>query len=87
METSLIKLVNDILWAVERQEVTALTALDLSASFYTVDHEILIKVLDHQFVITDTALSWFQTYLYPRKFIVDIDNHHSREINLKFSLP
>ena len=26
-------------------------------------------------------------YLYPRKFIVDVDGHHSREINLKFSVP
>ena len=43
METSLIKLVNDILWAMERQEVTDLTALDLSAAFDTVDHEIPIR--------------------------------------------
>ena len=33
------------------------------------------------------ALIWFKTYLYPRKFIVDIDGHHSREIDLKFSVP
>ena len=33
------------------------------------------------------ALSWFKTYLYPRKFIVDIDGLHSREIDLKFSVP
>ena len=87
METSLIKLVNDILWTMERKEVTALTALDLSAAFDTVDHEILIEVLEHQFGITNTALSWFKTYLYPRKFIVDIDSYHSREIDLKFSVP
>ena len=45
METSLIKLIDDILWAMERQEVTALTTLDLSLAFDTVDHEILIEVL------------------------------------------
>ena len=87
METSLIKLINDILWAMERQEVTALTALDLSVAFDTVDHEILIEVLEHQFGITNSALNWFKTYLYPRKFIVDVDGHHSREIDLKFSVP
>ena len=65
-ETSLIKLVSDILWAMERQEVTALTTLDLSAAFDTVNHEILIEVLEHQFGITNSALSWFKTYLYPR---------------------
>ena len=87
METSLIKLINDILGAMERQEVTALTALDLSATFDTVDHEILIEVLEHQFGITNSALSWFKTYLYPRKFIVDISGHRLREIDLKFSVP
>ena len=86
-EMSLIKLINDILWAMERQEVTALTVLDLSTAFDTVDHEILIEVIEHQFGITDSALSWFKTYLYPRKFIVDIDGHHSREIDRKFSVP
>ena len=87
METSLIKLVNDILWAMERQEVTALTVLDLSAVFDTVDHEILIEVLEHQFRTTNFALNWFKTYLYARKFIVYIDDHYSKEIDLKFSVP
>ena len=45
----------------ERQEVTALTALDLSAAFDTVNHEILIGVLEHQFGITNSALSRFKT--------------------------
>ena len=41
-ETSLIKLVNDLLWAMEKQEVTAMTVLDLSAAFDTVDHDLLL---------------------------------------------
>ena len=86
-ETSLIKLINDILKAMEKQEVTALTALDLSAAFDTVIHEILIGVLEHQFGITNSALSWIKAYLYPRKFIVDINGHSSREIDLKYSVP
>ena len=76
MGTSLIKLISDILWAMERQEVTTLTALDLSVAFDTVDHGILVEVLEHHFGITNSVLSWFKTYLYPRKFIVDIDGHH-----------
>ena len=86
-ETSLIKLVNDILWAMERQEVRALTTLDLSVAFDTVYHEIIIEMLEHQFGITNTVLSLFKTYHYPRRFIVDINGHHSREIDLKFSVP
>ena len=44
-------------------------------------------MLEHQFGITNSALKLFKTYLYPRKFKVDIDGHHAREIDLKFSVP
>ena len=71
----------------ERQEVTALTVLDLSAAFNSINHEILIDVLEHQFGITNSGLNWFKTYLYPRRFIVDADGHHSREIDVQFSVP
>ena len=40
---------NDILWAMERQDITALIAIDLSAAFDTVDHNILIEVLHRRF--------------------------------------
>ena len=36
-ETSLVKLINDILWAMEKQLVTVVVILDLSAAFDTVD--------------------------------------------------
>ena len=40
IETLLVKLVDDILNGMEAQEVTALVALDLSAAFDTVDHDL-----------------------------------------------
>ena len=45
-ETSLVKLVNDILWGMENQPVTAVVILDLSAAFNTVDHDLLLEVLE-----------------------------------------
>ena len=45
--------------------MTALTALELSAAFDTVDHEILIEVLVHQSGITNSALSWFKNIPVP----------------------
>ena len=50
-ETALVKICNDILWSMESQRISALVALDLSAAFNMVDHDILLKVLDKQFGI------------------------------------
>ena len=40
---AIIKLCNDILWVMENQQLTAFIAIDLSAAFDTVDHDILLK--------------------------------------------
>ena len=40
-DASLVKLVNDVLWGMENQSVTAVVILDLSAAFDTVDHDLL----------------------------------------------
>ena len=44
-ETALLKLTDDLLWAMEHQEVTPLVAIDFSAAFNTVDHDLLLSVL------------------------------------------
>ena len=36
---------NDILWNMENKLVPAVTLLDLLATFHTVDHDILLEVL------------------------------------------
>ena len=44
-ETSLLKLVNDALWAMENKLITAVTVMNLSVAFDTVSHEPLLTVL------------------------------------------
>ena len=76
-ETTIIRLVNDILWAMESQNVTAVMALDLSAAFNTVNHKILSSVLEHNFELEATVLNWFNSYLNHRSCKVNIGKEYS----------
>ena len=62
-ETALVKLQNDILRSIEKQRTTSIIAIDLSAAFDTVDHNILLDVLNNKFGISHTALKWCQEAL------------------------
>ena len=86
-ETSLVKLVNDILWAMEKQLVTVVVILDLSAAFDTVDHDLPLEVLESRFGIVGTARKWYTSYLKPRSFKVSIRSSTSRPRQLDYSVP
>ena len=86
-ETSLVKLVNDILWAMEKQLVTVVGILDLSAAFDTVDHDLLLEVLENRFGIAGTARKWYTSYLKPRSFKVSIRGSTSQPRQLDYSVP
>ena len=45
--------------------------------FDTIDHQILIKKLQDQFAIKETALEWFKSFLQNRYFYVKIDEYLS----------
>ena len=56
-ETALIKILNDLLWAMQNQKLSALVLLDLSSAFDTeYHHDILLQVLDKKFGVKDNAL-------------------------------
>ena len=86
-ETSLIRLTNDILWSMEKQHITSLAILDLLAAFDTVDHDILLHILQQKFGFCGKALKWFQDYLRPWSFRVSINGKYSTSKNLEFSVP
>ena len=64
--------------------VTALTLLDLSAAFDTIDHTILLSRFDDWFRVTGKALNWFKSYLTGRTKIGDC---LSSKAYLKFGVP
>ena len=54
---------DDIFWSKENQEVVPLIAIDLSAAFDTVDHDLLLAVLRKKFGMDQVTLTWFRSYL------------------------
>ena len=78
---------NDLLWAIENKNCTALVGIDLSAAFDTVDHSILIEVMNINFAVQGTALKWLKSYLRPRWFKVNVGKEYSNPINLEVLVP
>ena len=78
---------NDILWNMERKEVTAVIVLDMSAAFDTEDHDLLLDILHNKYSITDTALQWYESYLRPQGMKVHINDAYSSIMTLNYSVP
>jgi len=56
VENAVLRVLSDILLAVDRAVLAALILLDLMAAFDTVDHDILLQRLKVSFGFTDVAL-------------------------------
>ena len=87
METSLLKMVNDILLGMENQKITTVVILDLSAVFDTFNHDYPPHCTQESLWHRWDEIKWFENYLKPRYFIVCIDGHYSSLNELKFSIP
>jgi len=67
--------------------VTLCILLDLSAAFDTIEHSILLDILQTRFGITDAVLNWHKAYLSERSYRVVIGGAESDVINLDCELP
>ena len=81
-ETVLLRIVNDILSALDNDNIYVLLLLDLSAAFDTTDHQILLSRLNSVLGIQSTALQWFRSYISqtdisPLQSITRLRQHHS----------
>ena len=86
-ETALLKIHNDILSSMDDGRVTALTLLDLSAAFDTIDHTILLRRLGNWFGVSGKALDWFKSYLTGRSQKIKLGNCLSSRSDLSFGVP
>ena len=87
-ETTLLKIHNDLILAMDRGEVTSLILLDLSAAFDTVDHSILLTRLQNWFGLDGLSLNWFTYYLFSsRSQAVSINDSISAFSTLSCGVP
>ena len=86
-ETVLLKFTNDLLWSMERKNVTAMIGLDLSAAFNTVDHKVLLTTLQSNFGIKGMTFKWFKNNLALRDMTVKIERSYSERKELTFCIP
>ena len=86
-ETALVKIVNDLLLALDQGKISLLTLLDLSAAFDTIDHGILLDRLQSVFGVRGSALNWFTSYLSRRTQTVSINSASSDPALVHFGVP
>lgn len=86
-ETLLLKLVDDILVAVDQKFGVVVLLVDLSAAFDTVDHRLLLHILQFKYHITGSALSWLKCFITGRQQRVKIGDCLSDSIYVLFGVP
>ena len=86
-ETALLKIHNDILSSMDDGRVTALTLLDLSAAFDTIDHTNLLRRLGNCFGVSGKAMDWFKSYLTGISQRIKLSNCLSSRSDLCFGVP
>ena len=76
----------DILLAFGGSDVSALTLLDLSSDFDTIDHHIPFHRLQSLYDISDTVLSWSESYLTGMTQTVSVNSQSSKPADVFFGL-
>ena len=62
-ETAILKVLSDILLALDAGDLAMLNLLDLSAAFDSVDHDTLLRRLRETYGLNGVVMNWFASYL------------------------
>ena len=86
-ETALTRILSDAYSKIDQGKVVILIALDLSAAFDTLEHEILLERLNYAFGISGAALRWLTSYLDGREQFVKLGNAISPTTHCTIGVP
>ncbi len=81
-ETALIRVTNE-----SNGCISLLVRLDLSATFDTIDHNILLNRLENFVAIGGSALAWFKSYLSDRHQFVAVNEEISYRSQVQYGVP
>src|SRR6476619_1388837 len=86
-ETALLKILDDLYKIIHSKSAAVLIALNLSAAFDTIDHNVLLDRLKSTFGISGSAMSWLQSYLNSRSQFVKVGTEQSQESTVTIGVP
>ena len=86
-ETAVLKVLTDILLALDSGNLALLTLLDLSAAFDSVDHATLIKRLETSYGLCGSTLRWIRSYLTGRTQYVRTSVTSSKPCTVLYGVP
>ena len=84
-ETALLNVIDVITSTLNTKHCCQLVMMDISCTFDTLDHQILLYRL-HLLKVIDLALSWFTSYLSDRSSSVKIYNYLSSPYHVKYGI-
>ena len=85
-EHAILDIQSKIIDAYENKETPCCIFMDFAKAFDTVNHSILLDKLNY-YGIRGNTLKWFESYLSNREQCVQIGNHSSGLLNIKYGVP
>ena len=85
-EQALLLAQNEIITALNKNQIAMLLLIDFSKAFDMVDHKVLLHKLQH-YGIRGHAYTWFKSYLEGRKQFVELSGKQSSTMNLEYGVP
>lgn len=86
-ETAVLKVLADILLAIDGGDLAGLALLDLSAAFDTVDYDVLLRRLQTTYGVGGVVQAWFRSYLTDRRQYVKLRTGRSSVFRLLCGVP